>query len=178
MSVLEYDIVKWVIGGYQGWINVGFDIVICFFLAIPLLFKSAWEYAFPKRKNVFGKLVAIVGAGNKLSRSLAYSFAHLGCEIALVDLNEDNSERLVEELKKQGTKVERFHTDITKIEEIRKLREDIEHGMGTVDILINAADLMPEPGKKTKPGFIEMMLQVNLYGTIQVSTRSARWCES
>jgi NAD(P)-dependent dehydrogenase (short-subunit alcohol dehydrogenase family) len=170
----NFDFVKWIVSTYQGWLNLAFDIVSCFFLAIPLMLKSAWELVFPKRKDVHGKLVAIIGAGSKLSRSIALNLAALGCKIALVDLNEDNSERIVEDLKKNGTKAERFHTDITKIDEIRKLREDIEFGMGKVDILINAADVMPDPGKKTGPGFIELMLQVNLYGTIQVSSRSIR----
>lgn len=174
MSVLGLNFVKWIVATYKGWINIIYDVACCCFLAIPLLWSAALKSFFPKRKKVHGKLVAIIGAGSKLSRSVAFLLAHLGCHIALVDLHEDNSEHIIEELKLKGCKKAKlFHTDITHLEAIKKLRDEIEQQMGTVDILINAADVRPFPGKKTKPGFIELMLEVNLFGTIQVSYRSA-----
>lgn len=147
-------------------ISLAFDVVTCFFLAIPLIWMEIFKLIFVRRKEVKGKLVLVTGGGQGLGRAICLKFAEMGCNIAVADLNEEAAKAVAEEVKQKGVQSKRYKVDISKNEETRRLREDVTHDFGPVDILINNAGLIPDMNNEIKPGFLESMVKVNVLGTI------------
>lgn len=149
-------------------VKVLIDIIACYWLAIPLLVLEALKFIFPKRKNVSGQLLLVTGAGGGLGRSISLRLADLGCNIAVVDINQETAESVAQELQKKGVRATAFKADISNYDEIKKLRNDVTNSMGKVDILINNAGLIPNMSTQMGPGFLEKMISVNVLGTIWV----------
>lgn len=154
---------------FKRYADFAFDIIYCFVFAIPLLCKEVLKSFFPKQQNVRGKLALVTGAGGGLGRSISLKLADLGCNVAVVDINETTAEAVAAELRLKGVQAKSFLVDISKQDAIRKLRDDVTNDMGSVDILINNAGMIPDMNTEITPGFLETMVKVNLLGTILVS---------
>lgn len=148
--------------------SLTYDVVLCIFLAVPLMCRATFRLLFPKREDVRGKLAIVTGAGGGLGRSISLKLAELGCDIAVVDINEETAAAVAEELRKKGVKAKSYKVDISKFEEIRKLSDNVKSEMGTVEILVNNAGLIPDMATELTSGFLEAMIRVNILGTIWV----------
>ena len=144
------------------------DVVLCIFHSIFYLWFELFKLFYHPKKKVTGKLVLITGAGAGLGKSIAMKFADLGCNLAIADINLTSAQKVAADLVKKGVKAKSFRVDIAKLEEIRKLKENVTREMGPVDILINNAGLVPNMTTDAQPGFFEAMLNVNVMGTIWV----------
>lgn len=145
---------------------LAFDVAVCFFLAIPLLWTALLKSIFVHRKNIRGKLVVVTGGGQGLGREISLRLAEMGCNIAVADINEEAAQSVAEEVRQKGVRANSYKVDISKNEETRKVRENITNDFGSIDILINNAGLIPDMRNETKPGFLENMIRVNVLGTI------------
>lgn len=65
--------------------------------------------------------------------------AENGCNIAVVDVNLKAAEQTVNEIKLKGLKAKAYKVDVTKSEEILKLRQCLFDDLGPVDILVRRA---------------------------------------
>lgn len=153
---------------FYGACTLTYDVILCIFLAVPLMWCAAFRSLFPKCEDVRGKLAIVTGAGGGLGRSISLKLADLGCDIAVVDRNEETSAAVAEELRKKGVKAKCYKVDISKIEEIRKLRDNVKREMGSVEILVNNAGLIPDMSTEIASEFLEAMIKVNILGTIWV----------
>ena len=79
-----------------------------------------------------------------MGQQIIFELAKEGCKIAFCDiLSPDETLNKLKELN-FNEKVKAYHTDVTDIKAIQKLRSDIESDFGCdVDILINNAGLIP-----------------------------------
>jgi len=71
-----------------------------------------------------------------IGRSMALRLADLGCNIAVADVNMVAAEKTVDELKSKGVKAIAYKCDVTKLEDVEKLRDDVINDYGTVEILV------------------------------------------
>jgi len=95
----------------------------------------------PKAANVSGQLCLITGGANGLGRCLAMRFAQEGCNIAIVDIVD--SENTVREIREKfHVDCQGFNCDVSNIDAIEKMKNEVESSMGTVDILVNNAGLL------------------------------------
>lgn len=121
-------------------------------------------------KDVRGKLALITGSGGGLGREIALKLADLGCSIAIVDINEAAAKSVAEEIKLKGVNANSYKADISKKDEVKKLREDVLRDMGTVDILVSNAGLIPDQSEnEVEEDFLKAMIEVNVLGTILVN---------
>lgn len=148
--------------------TLSYDIIVCIFLAVPLMWRAAFKLLFPKREEVRGKLALVTGAGGGLGRTISLKLGDLGCDVAVVDINEETAAAVAEELRKKGVKAKSYKVDISKFEEISSLRDNVKSEMGSVEILVNNAGLIPDMAKEVTEGFLEAMVRVNFLGTIWV----------
>lgn len=63
--------------------------------------------------------------------------ADQGCNIAVIDVNLKSAEQTADEIKSRGLKAKAYKVDVTKVEEIKKLRDDLNADLGPVDILVS-----------------------------------------
>ncbi|XP_070501820.1 uncharacterized oxidoreductase SSP0419-like [Chironomus tepperi] len=110
----------------------------------PIFVRSIVSFFIPKsRKNVSGQLALITGGSEGLGRSIAFRLAQEGCNIAIANRNLEKGQKTAEEIRKKfNVKVQAFQCDVSKFENVRRLKEEVKKSLGTVDLLINNAGLL------------------------------------
>ena len=79
----------------------------------------------------------VTGGGNGLGRALCLKLADLGCNVAVVDVDIKAAEKTAEEIIGKGLKAHAYKVDVTKKDEISKLRSESFNDLGPVDILVS-----------------------------------------
>lgn len=95
-----------------------------------------------------------------------------GMNICIADLDVVKAELTANEIMKiYKVKANGYKLDVSKSEEIIKIRDKVTQDMGSVDILVNNAGLMTfNTFDDQKTEQIEKLLQVNVLGTILVNS--------
>uniref|UniRef100_A0A336MY90 Short-chain dehydrogenase/reductase 3 n=1 Tax=Culicoides sonorensis TaxID=179676 RepID=A0A336MY90_CULSO len=132
---------------------------------VILIIRSIIEFFIPKPfKDVRGQLALITGGANGIGRQIAINLAKQGCKIAIVDIDYDGAKKTANELTTSlGVKAKAFKADVSKSEDIEKLKLEVKHDMGVVDILINNAGVFfcKSPEEET-PSNLQKMIDINL----------------
>jgi len=89
------------------------------------------------------KVILITGSSQGIGRSIALKLASLGGKIALNDIpsQEENLKKVKEEVEKLGGEAKYFFADVSKLEEVERMVEEIKKEFGGLDILINNAGI-------------------------------------
>jgi 3-oxoacyl-[acyl-carrier protein] reductase len=89
------------------------------------------------------KVILITGSSQGIGKAIALKFAFLGGKIALNDIpsQEENLKKVKEEIKNLGSEVKYFLADVSKLEEVEKMVEEIKKEFGRLDILVNNAGI-------------------------------------
>ena len=98
------------------------------------------------RNKIFeGKRCIITGATGGLGKQIAKEFAQAGCNLFLTSRSNEKLELLKNELKTENQGIEIFYSssDLTKIESVTNLIENIREKFSSIDILINCAGNFP-----------------------------------
>ncbi|ORX33403.1 hypothetical protein BD324DRAFT_668851 [Kockovaella imperatae] len=110
-----------------------------------------------------GKTVIITGAGAGLGRSYALMFGQLGANVVVNDVNKDNAERVVDEVKKMGSRAVAAVCSAEEGETIVKTAMDT---FGAVHILIaNAGILRDKSFGNMDESMWDQVMAVHLRGT-------------
>lgn len=142
-------------------IIIGFLLVIC---------QSFISLFIPKRpKDVKGQLALITGGSKGIGKAIAVELASKGCNIAVVGRDMETAERTATELQGMGVKVKAFKADVGRLEEVEKLKVDVERELGPVDILVNNAGFhVTSHLTVERPERIKQMMDTNLVSNIWV----------
>lgn len=98
--------------------------------------------------NFENKVVIITGAGGTIGSSMAKHFARNGAKIALCDINECTSMKIVEEIREQSGIAEFFMMDLSKKETLADVMKNIVETFGGIDILVNNAGVNVGPADR------------------------------
>ena len=108
------------------------------------------------------KVVLITGASGGIGRAIAKEFAGGGAKVALNDITqaEENLKKLAEEL---GGKY--FLADVSKLEEVERMLEEIKKEFGRLDVLVNNAGITQDRtlAKMTKEEW-QKVIDIDLTG--------------
>ena len=117
------------------------------------------------------KKVLITGAGSGLGAELAKCYSEQGDHIILVGRNEENLKNVSNSIVEKGFSAEYFVTDITKQEQMDKLKQSIREKHSQIDCLINNAGVGYFGAiEKLTVDEMNAMIDVNVKGTIMVTT--------
>lgn len=113
-------------------------------LSVPEFLKWLKEVIVgPKLKNITGQLALITGSSNGIGKAIAMQLAKQGCNIAIANRNIVEGKKTAAEIREKfDVKVEAFQVDVSKHEQVEKLKNEVEKSMGPVDILVNNAGLL------------------------------------
>lgn len=78
----------------------------------------------------------MTGGGSGLGRGICLELAKHGCTVAVADINLEAAEATVEKIRNLGVKSKAYKIDVSKSDEILKLRDDLRYDLGVVDILV------------------------------------------
>src|SRR5215831_619733 len=85
-----------------------------------------------------GRVALVTGAAKRLGRYVALHLAGEGADIAVhYGKSETEARTLVEEIERQGRRAVAFSADLTNVEVIPRLIEQVAGHFGRLDILIN-----------------------------------------
>jgi NAD(P)-dependent dehydrogenase (short-subunit alcohol dehydrogenase family) len=88
-----------------------------------------------------GKNAVVVGGGGVLAGAMAEGLAKAGANIAILDLNLDNAEKMADELAGFGVKTIAVQVDVISEQSIKDAKKAVADQLGRTDILINAAGI-------------------------------------
>jgi len=113
------------------------------------------------------KVVLITGASGGIGKAIAKKFAEAQAKVALNDIApaEENLKKLAEDL---GGKY--FLADVSKLEEVEKMVQDIQKEFGRLDILVNNAGITQDRtlAKMTKEEW-QKVIDIDLTGVFNCS---------
>lgn len=119
-------------------------------------------------------VVVITGGTGVLGRAIGSHLAHEGAKVVLLGRRKDVGEELAEDIRKQGGHATFMVCDVTDIEAVNQVRDEVVRLYGRVDALLNAAG-GNMPGATIPPGKtlfdvqveeFQRVLNVNLTGTL------------
>lgn len=79
----------------------------------------------------------VTGGGNGLGRAICLKLADHGCNVAVADVNFDAAKATAEKITSKGLKSKAYKVDVTKADEIMKLRDELCNDLGPIDILVS-----------------------------------------
>lgn len=135
-------------------------------LSLPSVLKKIKEiFVPPQEKSIHGQLALVTGGSNGIGKSIAFRLAREGCNIAIANRNIMEGEKTAKEIREKfNVKAQAFKVDVSKVEEVFKMKDDVEKSMGTVDILVNNAGLLSLKLSlfEGTPNEIQNLIDVNL----------------
>ncbi len=123
-----------------------------------------------------GKIVFITGAGSGIGRQTALDFAGLGAIPIIVDIDEEKTKKVANEIKNQGGDAYPLKLDITDLEAVKNAVNEVVEKYGQIDVLVNNAAVQSNPGDfiRTRKKDWDFEIAVNIYGLLNCSQTLAK----
>jgi 3-oxoacyl-[acyl-carrier protein] reductase len=88
-----------------------------------------------------GKVSLVTGAGRGIGRAICIELAKAGSDIAVNDLNKENGERVVSEVRELGRESAFFRADVSNYGEVINMVSKVLDKFRKIDILVNNAGI-------------------------------------
>jgi NAD(P)-dependent dehydrogenase (short-subunit alcohol dehydrogenase family) len=111
-----------------------------------------------------GRTAVITGGASGIGLAAAKRFAAFGMKICLADLSQEALDRAAEQF--SAASVLMVPTDVSKMEEVQRLKERVYADFGEVAVLMNNAGTSPGGGPWDHYDRWQRVLSVNLWGVI------------
>jgi len=97
-------------------------------------------------RSITGSVVLITGAASGMGRATAHVFADAGAELALIDINSEPLQAVVDEVLAAGGKAKAWTLDLSDRAAIAPVVNSVHDHFGRLDILVNNAGIsIPAP---------------------------------
>jgi 2-deoxy-D-gluconate 3-dehydrogenase len=117
-------------------------------------------------KNPFdltSKVALVTGAGRGIGRACAVALAQAGADVALAARNRQELEAVAKEIVSLGQRAFVRPQDVTQVEQLPGLMEDVVSNLGGLDILVNNAGTnKPQEALEVTPEAWDQIMNLNL----------------
>ena len=119
-----------------------------------------------------GQKAIVTGAGGGIGRELCRALAEMGADVALVDTNRENMEKVANDLRGYGRGIMICEIDVTKARDVENAASQVLGRWGRIDILVNCAGVSQlVPAEEMEEEEWDRVLDVNLKATFL-------WCKA
>jgi len=87
------------------------------------------------------KIVLVTGAARGIGKTIAECFVVEGAKVIISDIDIEEAKKTAEELSKKGNEVSAYCSDVSKVEDIRRMFQFIREKYGKIDVLVNNAGI-------------------------------------
>ena len=91
--------------------------------------------------NLENKIVIVTGAGSGIGAATAKLFGTHGAIVVVSDINLENAQKVVDEIKTTGGTASAIKTDVTQFEEVENLISKTVQDNGRLDVMVNNAGI-------------------------------------
>lgn len=121
------------------------------------------------------KVAIITGAASGIGASTAEIFAREGAKVVVADFDQENGEKVAEQLKKVGAEAFFFKVNVADVENVQKLMDKTLEVFQRIDILVNNAGITADGWlvKMTEEAW-DRVIDVNLKGVFNCSKLAAK----
>lgn len=118
-----------------------------------------------------GKIALVTGSTKGIGRSIAIGYAHEGATVIVCGRSEDLAKNLADELTGQVKKAVAMRLDVTSVDSVSQVVDDVVRRFGRIDILVNNAGISPvwKRAEETSKEAWDQIIATNLTGTFLCS---------
>lgn len=91
--------------------------------------------------NLKDKIVIVTGAGSGIGRAAAELFGSHGAQVVVSDINEENAQKVAEEILMEDGKATVVKTDVTQPDQVETLVNGTVEKYGRLDVIVNNAGI-------------------------------------
>ena len=116
--------------------------------------------------RVKGKVAIVTGGANGIGEATARLLAREGARVAIVDVDDENGQRVAKEIQDEGGIADFWHMDVSKEKEVQDTFTNIYAKYGQLHILVNNAGIpgYRKPPHQTTVEEWDRVMAVNLKG--------------
>lgn len=109
------------------------------------------------------RVALVTGAGRGIGRACALALAQAGADVALVARSRPELESVADEIGRRGRKAFVRPQDVTRVEQLPGVMEEIASQLGAIDILVNNAGMnIPQAALDVTPEVWDRIMDLNL----------------
>ncbi len=123
-----------------------------------------------------GKRGFITGGAQGIGKTIAFAFAELGADIAIVDMNFGKAQNTANEITQAtGRKVIAYECNVTDPTSVKKMIDDYEKDFSTINFSVNNAGIFTgDAAIDISPETFKSVIDVNLNGVFFTAQAAAR----
>ncbi|MBA8900024.1 SDR family NAD(P)-dependent oxidoreductase [Phyllobacterium sp. P30BS-XVII] len=113
-------------------------------------------------------IAVVTGGASGIGLAAAIRFAALGLKVCIADLPGEKLDAALAKVREHGNPADSIAVgaDITKVEDLQRLKRHVETELGPVSLLMNNAGI--QPGSSIfEPGGWDRIIEVNLFGIVR-----------
>jgi len=122
-----------------------------------------------------GQVAVVTGAARGIGRAIALALAEEGCGVVVSDIDEEGASRVAREIEALGRSALAVRTDVSQLEDVKRLFQEALGRFERLDILVNNAGIIRRGTLEDhSDADWELVMAVNLRGTYYCSREAAR----
>lgn len=131
---------------------------------------------FLNRIDMSGKVTIVTGGNSGIGKATAFRFAANGAQVVVVNRNKGKGKKVADEICSEWGKSIHIQADVSKLDDIDRMVEEVVNKLGRIDILVNAAGVSfkSTPTEHVSENEWNKTLNINLKGAFFCSQRVAR----